>query len=140
MDSKGKLIYSYRFPSLARTEVKEGETMEFKWPERFPTAEAFLKYVQNSTVYIFSPRKQLDRRFYVELARKISVDYQIDMDITDYFSHIDVKIYTPYRSCWGDLKVMLGALVVLSDSIDLFPSEENSDEVVLTFRYKLYDR
>lgn len=139
MDPQGKLIFSKRFQRLdldepwAETEEDAGEGA---LP---PSSSEFFRKIEESSVYVLRPDKWKGRRRFIDLAKRFSLTYRIDMDIKEYEHSISVILYLFHSVYAGEGKRMLTELVALCDRVSSFPEEGETCEFTLFLDYHTHD-
>ena len=95
-----------------------------------PTPDSFLKQLETSYTCILIPERQRAARSFVQLARKISELYELDIKITEYDTHISVSYYF---NAGGGLRCFKDP-AVYADDVTFF-SNVNGYEIVMCLDY-----
>lgn len=125
--SKKKILYSKRFDLLSHVPVVS--TTKLSTPP-YHSGEKFLEHCSKNIQYIPIPEKILKQQDFINTVITLSEEYQYDIDILEYPTHLSVSIYTVPCCFKDDLKVMLTDLFLLGDEI-LFSSVRNDPCILL---------
>lgn len=144
MSSNENLIFSERFPHISpeealaqlREEAGESATTE---SNGLPSFDELLRQMREESVYIPRPEKIAARQQFIDEAKQLSLDCEIDMDIKEYYDTIDVHMYLYHGTCTGLFKCMLLNLLKLCDRICIFPPESGPHDFKLSLIYRTYD-
>jgi len=94
--------------------------------------------VEDST-YIINPTKLKWRQEFIDIAVKLSSEYEIDMDIEDHLYYISVCMYLGSASFVGRLKALFTLLLTLCDRITYLTTENGDYDFTITLDYHTHD-
>lgn len=139
-EPESKIIYSKRFPRLSvedfLKEHDDGELELLIQPE--PPATLFKRIIEDNE-YVFNPDKAAGRQKFIDLAKELSSDFEIDMKIEDCTYYITVTMYLDCATCAGSLKSMFAELITMSDRISSFIYADDTCDFVISLEYYTHD-
>lgn len=143
MIGDGNIIYSKRY--LPPCALVSSETASGKDPsacEQLPTEsfDQFYKNMCEKTVYILNPKKKKRSILFIELAKKVSVDGEIDIDIIEYPYHITARLYIECACYILAENYELAELLSLSDSICFWEPKGEEKNIIIELDYSKHDR
>lgn len=143
MLSQGKIIYSRRFQQIKWDEKlyqeaeREAETVK-KTP-LWTDFKEHLRELEEGRFYVLREDKMEGRQRFIDLAERLSLDFEIDMDIREYDYYISVVLYLYCGIYSGKGKDMFSELLTLSDSVDIWQSTEAPFDMMLLLNYDTHD-
>ncbi len=140
MFSEGKIIYSKRFPWIDPAQLLREAVEDVGDGTDSLTFEEFLREVRENSVYVPKPDKLQNRQRFIDLAKQLSLDYGIDMDITEYDHFISANLHLYCGAYTGTLKDMLSGLLNLCDRICFFKLKTEPCDFTLSLDYMTHDR
>jgi len=135
-----KIIYSKRFPKVDLNEFCKGQGGTdddiFEPPVPF---ETFRKRLAENSTYIVNPTKLKWRQEFIDMAVRLSSEYEIDMDIEDHLYYISVCMYLGSASCVGRLKALFTLLLSMCDRITCLTTKNGTSDFTITLDYHTHD-
>lgn len=140
MSSAGKIIYSKRFPQMDPEQLCREAAEDAGDGTAPPPFEEFLREVRENSVYVPRPDKLQNRQRFIDLAKQLSLDYEIDMDIKEHDHFISVNLHLYCGAYTGTCKDMLSGLLDLCDRICFFKLKTEPCDFTLSLDYMTHDR
>lgn len=139
MCSEGKLIFSKRFPRLDADEMRAQAAEDPLESAPPPSFDKFLREVRENSVYVPIPDKIARRQRFIDLAKQLCLDYEIDTEIKEYGHFISVNLHLYCGAYTGTLKRMLSELVSMCDRVCSFRPKTGPYDLTLSLDYYTHD-
>lgn len=136
-----KVIYCRRFPrqdiaKLLEEQEVSGEKF-FSMPRESPAA--FRQRIEQSSTYVLRADKAEKKEAFINLAKSLSADYEIDMQIEEYGYFVSVTMYMDCSVYTGKVKKMLTELIIMSENISFLLSSTEPRDFILSLDYFTHD-
>ncbi len=142
METRGRLIYSKRYPSenIGSLGVSAGETGAMAWREPAVASDGeFLRRLIEDSNFIPNSERRKRAQDFIGLAKELSTDYEIGADVIEYPYHVSVKLYLYCTTYMDELKEMLVDLLTMGDDITFTNSKTGTEECILAIDYMTHD-
>lgn len=143
MLSPGKRIYSQHFPQPAFDEEQYRKAEEkldaIKGTPLWTSFEEHLRELEENIVYVLRPDKVDGRQRFIDLAKQLSLDCEIDMDIWEYDDQISVNLYLYCCNYTGAAKDMFSELLTLCDCVSILRNLAGPFDFTLSLDYNTHD-
>jgi len=134
-----RIIYSKRFPKVdldALCKELDGTDDDILEP---PPFETFLRRMTENSAYIINPAKLKCRQEFIDIAVRLSSEYEIDMDIKDHPYYISVCMYLGSASCAGRLKTLFILLLSMCDRVTYLTTKNGTYDFTIILDYRTHD-
>lgn len=118
-----KLIYSKRFLQPDIEEVIQAESEELK--KDLKIYEDFVHKMRNESVFVPNPAKRKKADAFIEAARRLSIEKEMDMDIYEYTEFVSAVLFLDFSIFGNSPKRMIAELF---DMCDVFSFSDCPDE------------
>ncbi len=137
MASKERLIFSRRFPRIDPDQAVAEMTEDTA--DDLESCEEFLREIQENSAYVPRPDKLKERGRFINLAKRLSLDYKFDVDIKEHDYFVSVHLHLYHGVYARTLKQKLAGLMDLCDCIGIFSRETEACDFTLCLDYYTHD-
>ena len=141
MSPEGETIFSQRYPQPdfeAMFEEIEPELDALKQTDQWQEWADHFRKLRESFVHIPMEDKMKNCPQFIELAKRLSLDHQIDMDIKQFDHCVAVTLYLTYCAYQGAAKDHFAELLKLADDVSFYPGLRKSVELTLFLTYSTH--
>lgn len=139
----GKLVYTKRFPRsrpddrIIEEAVKKAEAAKKTpfWTEY----KKYFKQLEKRTVYVEKPEKMEKRQQFIDLAKQLAEDGEIDTDIREYANGIFVSLYLSCGDYGGAAKDLFCALLKQCDDVSVLGSFKETFDFTVYLMYETHE-
>lgn len=138
---EGKTIYSKRFPRPdfeAMYEEAEKELKALKQTNQWQARKDHFRELRENCVFIANEDKINGRPRFIDLARQLSLDHEIDMDIQQFDHSVIVTLYLYYSIYVGAAKDLFAELLKLCDHISFYRNVREPFDLTLFLTYNTH--
>ncbi|MCD8357155.1 MAG: hypothetical protein LUE11_11395 [Clostridia bacterium] len=121
------IIYEKKYPKVDITKLGEANAADMNDEMEELTYEQIVQKIYKAVLYVPIPEREQTAKDFIKTAVRISNEYEIDIRISQQFSHISVDLYFDAAGGMGFLK----ELIAYSDDIAFF-SHADGHEIVLS--------
>lgn len=141
LEPEKKVIYSKRFPLESIDDfLKEHDVPDGLIPSTPPEPfDVVYNHMSENSVYVLKADRIVGRQRFIDLAKAISSDYEVDMEIKDCSYYITVTMYLYCSTCAGSLKSMFAELINMCDRISSFTSSTDPSDFIISLDYLTHD-
>lgn len=139
-----ELLYSKRFTDFSSEDILEIEGID---AEGFPhkskeelhrEAQQLIKDVEEHSTFLERPGGCERRTIFIAMAKYISDLYEIDLDITAYYGHVEAVLYC-FGTYFDEFPQELGKLLLLCDTMSVQPTPERKGYITLDLSCRSHD-
>ena len=135
-----KIIYTKRFPKIPIEEWMEESSDEFieKFDTDNQTGTEFIENLMKNTTYELVESRMKNKDVFIEKVKRLSLDYEIDADIAEHISSINVRLYIDIALYSGYVKSLFTEIITMADELSFLPADDC--RILLTLEYYTHQR
>lgn len=98
-----------------------------------------MRQCREAAAYVAKPGAEQKEKQFIEQAKQLSEECEIDMGITRYPGYVSVVLYLFYLPLYSDFTSKFSLLVGLSDYMNINPAENEPSDVRITLDLHTHD-
>lgn len=139
---EGETIYSKRFPRPDFEKMYQEAEKELNAVKRtalLPEWKDYLREREKGWVYIPREGKLEGRQRFIDLAKQLSLDHEIDMDIQQFDYSVSVSLYLYYCAYQGAAKDLFAELLKQCDHVSFYRNARAPFDLTLFLTYDTHE-
>jgi len=141
--SKEEVIYSRRYHFEKEMEkILHTATPPMNEESRKKMNDQFddlMRQCREATAYVARPGAEQKEEQFIEQAKRLSEECEVDMDITRYPGYVSVALHLFYLPFYSDFTSKFSLLVGLCDYMDINPAENEPSDVRIKLNLYTHD-
>lgn len=140
--SKKNLIFTRRFPPISVEELMaeplDNEILENE--AKSQTGTEFIDQHLSKTTYEPVESRMVGKYTFISKVQELSNTYEIDADIYELGTSINVHLYIDMALYSGYVKSLFTEIITMADELSFVPEKEGDGRILLTLEYYTHQR
>lgn len=137
---KNNLISFHRYKETAAQQEngKENEKIQVDLKKLQFLIDLAIKELDKYLTYIPKPDMLTQKAKFIEIAEYISKDFQIDMDILEFDTQVNVYFHCEYKYYNNQITAAFKQLLAIADNFTICPPMDENDDITILITYETH--